>query len=320
MPDSAVTMCKIPELEAEGPVLFYHSQSFYSQKVLLVLHEKNISFLAYEVNVAAGEQYSPWFLDLNPKGEVPVLKIGSLVVPESAQIINYVERNFQHEPHRRLLPRDLSPEQEKKILRLSNLISKLPIGTISMGSFIHVDFSPHPKPPFIAPVRRSLVTSDRVMSENLKRHAKDNPIYADVLLRKSDFYARKRDNICKREDYVKLLERLEEILAEVEAELRSHPDWWLCSPHFTIADCCLGILLYRLYSLGLEDHLWTGGRKPHTERYLQRLYARESFLSAIPSRISTLRTMWNKTPANYKLGVGLLSASSVIAALLAMRK
>ncbi|XP_055686597.1 ganglioside-induced differentiation-associated protein 1 [Lutzomyia longipalpis] len=310
----------IPELNVEEPVLFYHSQSFYSQKVLLVLYEKNINFLAYEVNVAAGEQYTPWFLDLNPKGEVPVLKIGSLVVPESAQIINYVERNFQQEPHRRLLPRDLMPQQEKKILRLSNLISKLPIGTISMGSFIHADFSPNPKPPFIAPVRRALVTSDRVMSNQLKCYAKDNPIYAEVLLRKSDFYARKRDIICKRDDYVKLLGRLEEILEEIENELRSHgnADWWLCSSHFTLADCCLGILLYRLYALGLEDYLW--GKRPHIGAYFARLYARESFLRAIPSRISTLRTMWNKTPANYKLGVGLLSASSVIAAVLAMRK
>uniref|UniRef100_A0A1B0GN38 Uncharacterized protein n=2 Tax=Phlebotomus papatasi TaxID=29031 RepID=A0A1B0GN38_PHLPP len=163
------------------------------------------------------------------------------------------------------------------------------------------------------------------MSEQLKQHAKDNPIYSEVLLRKSDFYARKRDIICKREDYVKLLERLEEILGEVESELnsqatQSNSDWWLCSPQFTIVDCCLGILLYRLYSLGLEDHLWTGGKKPHIERYFARLYTRDTFLRAIPSRISTLRTMWNKTPGNYKLGVGLLSASSVIAAFLAIRK
>uniref|UniRef100_A0A1L8DAM9 Putative ganglioside-induced differentiation-associated protein 1 n=1 Tax=Nyssomyia neivai TaxID=330878 RepID=A0A1L8DAM9_9DIPT len=311
---------KIPELDAEVPVLFYHSQSFYSQKVLLVLYEKNINFLTYEVNVAAGEQYMPWFLDLNPKGEVPVLKVGTLVVPESSQIINYVERNFQQEPHRKILPRDLTPEQEKKIVRLSNLISKIPIGTISMGSFIHVDFSPNPKPPFIAPVRRALITSDHGMSEQLKCFAKDNPSYAEMLLRKSDFYARKRDLVCKREDYMKLLERIDAILNEVEDELQSHddPSWWLCSQHFTIVDCCLAILLYRLYALGLEDHLW--GKKAHTVQYFSRLYARESFLHAIPSRISTLRTMWNKTPANYKLGVGLLSASSLIAALLAMKK
>ncbi|GAB0089906.1 ganglioside-induced differentiation-associated protein 1 [Sergentomyia squamirostris] len=310
---------KIPELDVEEPVLFYHSQSFYSQKVLLVLYEKNIKFIGYEINVAAGEQYSPWFLNLNPKGEVPVLKIGSLVVPESAQIINYAERNFQREPHQRLLPRDLLPDQQKKILRLSNLISKLPIGTISMGSFIYVEFSPNPKPPFIAPVRRSLISSDDVMSEQLKRYAIENPSYAEVLLRKSDFYARKRDIICKREDYMKLLERLEEILTEVENELKTQPsDWWLCSAHFTIVDCCLAILLYRLHSLGLDGHLWAN--KSHVRKYFNRLHFRESFQRAIPSRISTLRTMWNKTPNNYKLSFGLISVTSLLAAMLAIRK
>lgn len=41
-----------------------------------------------------GEQYSDWFLELNAKAEVPVLKNGSLIIPVSAQIINYIEKNY----------------------------------------------------------------------------------------------------------------------------------------------------------------------------------------------------------------------------------
>lgn len=50
--------------------------------------------MKYEVDVSCGEQYSDWFLELAPKGEVPVLKHGSFVIPEAAQIINYIEKNF----------------------------------------------------------------------------------------------------------------------------------------------------------------------------------------------------------------------------------
>lgn len=45
--------------------------------------------------MTSGEQFSDWFLELNAKGEVPLLKNGSLIIPVAAQIINYVETNFK---------------------------------------------------------------------------------------------------------------------------------------------------------------------------------------------------------------------------------
>lgn len=59
------------------------------------MHEKNIIFTTYELDIANGEQYSSWFLEMNPKGEVPVLQDESLIIPESGQILNYLENKFQ---------------------------------------------------------------------------------------------------------------------------------------------------------------------------------------------------------------------------------
>lgn len=59
------------------------------------MHEKGVPFSPYEIDVANGEQFSEWFLELNAKGEVPLLKNGSLIIPVAAQIINYVEKNFK---------------------------------------------------------------------------------------------------------------------------------------------------------------------------------------------------------------------------------
>ena len=66
---------------------------FWAFQVLFALHQKGVPFRQYEINVVEGEQFSDWYLDLNPSGEVPLLKNGSLLVPGSAGIINYVEKN-----------------------------------------------------------------------------------------------------------------------------------------------------------------------------------------------------------------------------------
>lgn len=47
------------------------------------------------MNITNGEQYSQWFLEMNPKAEVPVLRNGTLIVPESGRIISYLEENFK---------------------------------------------------------------------------------------------------------------------------------------------------------------------------------------------------------------------------------
>lgn len=43
-----------------------------------------------------GEQYERWFLQLNPKGEVPVLQDTGKIIPDSARIIDYLEDNFSN--------------------------------------------------------------------------------------------------------------------------------------------------------------------------------------------------------------------------------
>lgn len=60
-----------------------------------MLYEKNIDFTPYVVDLCNGEQYSSWFLNLNPKGDVPVLQDGAFIIPNSPQIINYVESKFR---------------------------------------------------------------------------------------------------------------------------------------------------------------------------------------------------------------------------------
>lgn len=57
----------------------------------MALYEKNIEFEPYVIDITKGEQYSSWFLELNPRGEIPVLKVKDSVIPDSTRILDYLE-------------------------------------------------------------------------------------------------------------------------------------------------------------------------------------------------------------------------------------
>lgn len=62
----------------------------------MTLHEKNIAFEPVIINITKGQQYSPDYLKLNPRGEVPVLQDNGKIIPDSVRIINYLEDNFSN--------------------------------------------------------------------------------------------------------------------------------------------------------------------------------------------------------------------------------
>ncbi|XP_069777286.1 ganglioside-induced differentiation-associated protein 1 isoform X5 [Narcine bancroftii] len=76
-------------------VLYHWSQSFCSQKVRLVIAEKGLKCEEYDVNLPLSEHNEPWFMRLNPAGEVPVLIHGDNIICESTQIIDYLESKFE---------------------------------------------------------------------------------------------------------------------------------------------------------------------------------------------------------------------------------
>ena len=60
-------------------------------QVLIALKEKGVSYESTVVGLTTSGTYAPWFLKLNPKGQVPVLKIGDKVVPDSEAIIDVID-------------------------------------------------------------------------------------------------------------------------------------------------------------------------------------------------------------------------------------
>lgn len=62
----------------------------------MALHEKNLRFESQLVDIVKGVQYQPWFLNINPNGEVPVLSDTGKTIPDSSRIIDYLEDNFSN--------------------------------------------------------------------------------------------------------------------------------------------------------------------------------------------------------------------------------
>ncbi|WP_460448781.1 glutathione S-transferase family protein [Alsobacter sp. SYSU BS001988] len=70
----------------------YHSPGACSLAAHLVLEEAGAAFEPVRVNFAEGEQRSPAYLALNPKGRVPALVDGDWVLTEVPAILRYVAR------------------------------------------------------------------------------------------------------------------------------------------------------------------------------------------------------------------------------------
>jgi len=70
---------------------FLFGGSPFAWRVHLVLEYKGLSYNAKFLSLGRGEHKSPEFLKLNPRGRVPVLRDGDIVLCESVAIIAYLD-------------------------------------------------------------------------------------------------------------------------------------------------------------------------------------------------------------------------------------
>jgi glutathione S-transferase len=81
-------------LSWEGLHLFHAPMSSCSQKVRIYLNVKGIDWVSHPVNLGAGENLTPYYLGVNPRGLVPTLVHDGAVHIESNDIILHLEKAF----------------------------------------------------------------------------------------------------------------------------------------------------------------------------------------------------------------------------------
>jgi glutathione S-transferase len=94
-------------LNLEGLHLYHHAMSNCSQKVRLCLEEKGLEWSSHHVDLVHNEHFTPEYVAINPKGQVPTLIHDGVVVIESSDIIDYLDRTFPEQPLRPNVSGDL---------------------------------------------------------------------------------------------------------------------------------------------------------------------------------------------------------------------
>ena len=85
----------------KGVHVLHFMGSSCSQKLRIFLNIKGIQWVSHLVDLFTNENFSPWFLGINPRGLVPVLVHDGAVHIESNDIIQYLEKTF---PTPKLIP------------------------------------------------------------------------------------------------------------------------------------------------------------------------------------------------------------------------
>ena len=73
-------------------------------KVLIALHEKALDFQRVYLDLHKFEQHEPWYVKINPDGQVPTLDHDGFILTQSSVINEYLEDAFPDAPA--LRPRD----------------------------------------------------------------------------------------------------------------------------------------------------------------------------------------------------------------------
>ena len=100
-------------LDWQGVHLLHFPTSSCSRKTRIFLNMKGIDWVSHPVNLAAQQNYTPWFLGINPRGLVPVLVHDGAVHIESNDILAYLDQAF---PARKLIS-DVAREETLGLLR-----------------------------------------------------------------------------------------------------------------------------------------------------------------------------------------------------------
>ena len=99
-------------LDWKGIHLFHFSGSACSQKLRIFFNIKNINWNSHVINLIKQEQFSRWFLGINPRGLVPTLVHDGDVHIESNEIMAYLDDVYKDN---KLFPIDLIDEINKDL-------------------------------------------------------------------------------------------------------------------------------------------------------------------------------------------------------------
>lgn len=230
--------------------LYHNDMSSCSQKVRLMLAEKNLDWEDGHLELRGGEHQEPWYIKLNPRAVVPTLIDGDIVVPESNVINEYLDERFPDPP---LKPRDAYGRARMRLWtkQLDEGVHDAGIAVIS----------------FALAFRQQYIARGDAGSKMLEN-------IPDPIKRE-----RRRDVIAKGSDSVHFKIAIERMLAlydDMESALAEQR--FLVGDSYTIADAAFTPYVNRIDHLDIMGML---DKHPRVLDWYRRLQQRPSFEAAI---------------------------------------
>lgn len=260
------------------PVLYYNQYSCPSRKVLMALYEKRVEFVKEHLDLMAGDQLKTSYLrSINPRGEVPVLKHGQSVVPESSRILEYIDKHLGR-------PYLLYPVEKKdKIQALIAKIDAIPMFILTYGTVCFqlengvTELLRHPYCNYDRDKMRMMMMSRPATLKSIANQYKGEEIER-IFNDKADKLIEALNIMTNKQVFDKFLQSIDVVLDEVEDILAAddRPGPWLFGQTFSAADICLTALLVRLHQLGMDDRYWKEGIRPHLSVYQELAFRRPS--------------------------------------------
>ncbi|MCG6878584.1 MAG: glutathione S-transferase family protein [Deltaproteobacteria bacterium] len=240
--------------------LYHHGSSTCAAKVRFALEEKQLSWEGQYVDILKGEQFNEGYLALNPKGVVPLLIDGDLVLPESTVICEYLEDRY---PDNSLMP---ASAQSKAKVRL---------WTKAVDEELHPACSAIT---YVVSHRHTILRNGAGSFEEFLAAGGSEGKAARTLK-----WQWIQDGIKapgakeKIRLYLSYLDKMETVLSVND---------WLVGDTFTLADVAMTPYVNRLAALAMEP-LWENGRLPAVERWFETVKQRSSFERAFTKWLPT---------------------------------
>jgi glutathione S-transferase len=229
-------------------VLYHTPHSTCSQKVRMVLHEKDVPFEEVRIDLGKKEQLKPEYLAINPNGVVPTLVDDGVSIIESSVICEYLDEKYPQNP---LVPTDLIARARMRAW--THYIEEVAVGAIRVPSFNRAFLYRFEKQDH-AQFEQSEIGPRPVRRELFQRMGSPKGF--------------------PKEEIDRSLEQLTETCRRMDAAV-SKEGPWLMGEQFTLADVLVMPSIDRMADLGLST-VWEG-KYPGVSEWYKRLQARPAF-------------------------------------------
>lgn len=251
-------------LDWEGVHLFHFMSSSCSQKTRIFLTEKGVKWEPHPIDLMRHENFTDWYLGINPRGLVPALVHDGDVHIESNDIMRYVDETFAGP---RLFPQD--EDALAYVLKSAEIEDDLHLHVRALTFR------------YIAP--NELLRKDPDALDVYEK-AGSGQIGGDADTHKSievDFWRKMAVDGIPTEQALAAVEAFEPHFTELNARLGKHE--WLMSDGFSVLDIIWWINVFRLKFLGYPLE-----RFPELDGWYSALAERPHFMKEVampPERV-----------------------------------